>query len=299
MAYHNLAHSMYFTANHFSETDEGEYYYSSLNRDQIESREYTSILPFLNSKSTIDNDSELCNELELLSSLEEDFYLNYQSLYTKFTDYVENIETEAFRQLSGFSKTKESKFLTYDQAIEKVLDRINLESNLEHLIKEVANLDKKRESLNHETEVNEENFYYSLANLTSEKKFRTPELLFLEHVFCLIKFSKLNIIMQLYKDLFLTFLEKLTCLIKTSSSYIVISTATIFLSLFKNDWDSVLDKFKGLPPKSKWHVLKNLIYFSFKIALFQLVNLKECGSKTSMSMILNSIYQYVKITNQI
>ena len=38
------SNSMYFTADHFSDKDESEdYYYSSLIRDQIESREYTSM----------------------------------------------------------------------------------------------------------------------------------------------------------------------------------------------------------------------------------------------------------------
>lgn len=126
-------------------------------------------------------------------------------------------------------KTKESKFLTFDQAIEKVLDEINLETRLEQLIKEVAILDSRRVSLNHESDRNgdDDNVYYSLANLTSEKKFRTPELLFLEHIFCLIKFSKLNVIMQVYKELFLKFLEKLNCLLKISQSDLVLNVGSI------------------------------------------------------------------------
>ncbi len=128
-----------------------------------------------------------------------------------------------------FLKSKESKFLTFDQAIEQVLESINLETRLEQLIKEVAILDNRRSSLNHDSNQRNEdddNFYYSLANLTSEKKFRTPELLFLEHIFCLNKFSKLHVIMQVYKDLFLKFLEKLNCLLKTSSSHLVLNVGS-------------------------------------------------------------------------
>jgi hypothetical protein len=69
--------------------------------------------------------------------------------------------------------------------------------------------------------------------------------------------------------------------------------------MFKNDWNELLRNFKSLTSKIKWHILKNLIYFSFKIALFQLIDLKECGSKTSMVTILNSIYQYAKNIDQI
>jgi len=256
-----------------------------------------------------------------LTSLDENLYSNYQILYTNFTSYVENIETEAFKQsvkfkfiyltfskilfnlkflrLNGFSKSKESTFITFDQAIEKVFDRINLEQNLEQLIKNVVTLEKSRSSLNHETLTSEEKIYYSLANLSSEKKFRTPELLFLEHTYCLIKFAKLNAVVGTYKDLFITYLEKLSTLIKTSTNRTVINSGSIFMCLFKGDWNGVLDNFKNLSTESKWNVLKNLVYFSFKLALFQLVDLKERGSKTSLVMVLNSIYQFTKSMNQI
>lgn len=43
----NTNHSMYLTATHFSDKDDSEdYYYSTLIKDQIESREYTSMYPY-------------------------------------------------------------------------------------------------------------------------------------------------------------------------------------------------------------------------------------------------------------
>ena len=193
--------------------------------------------------------------------------------------------------------------MTFDQAIEKVLESIDLELRLEQLIKSVVSLDKKsKTSLTHETiteKADDENAYYSLANLSSEKKFRTPELLFLEHVYCLIKFAKLNVVVGTYQDLFVTFLDKFALLIKTSKSKLVVNAGSIFMCLFKSDWNGVLESFKLLSTGSKWIVLKNLVYFAFKLALFQLVDLKERGVKTSMVMVLNSIYQYTKSMSQI
>ena len=163
----------------------------------------------------------------------------------------------------------------------------------------MVTLVKSRNSSNHETLTDDENAYYSLANLSSEKKFRTPELLFLEHAYCLIKFAKLNVVLGTYKDLFITYLEKLGILIKTSTNNVVINAGSMFMCLFKSDWNGVLENFKKLSVESKWNLLKNLVYFSFKLALFQLVDLKERGTKTSMVMVLNSIYQYTKSINQI
>ncbi len=204
-----------------------------------------------------------------------------------------------FLRLNGFSKSSDSKFLTYDQAIEKVLDKISLEQRLEQLIKSVVVLDKSRNSLNHETLTADDHTYYSLANLSSDKKFRTPELLFLEHAYCLVKFAKLNVVVGSYKDLFIAYLDKLGSLIRTSSNRVVISAGSMFMCLFKSDWNGVLENFRRLSMESKWNVLKNLVYFSFKLALFQLVDLKERGSRTAIVMVLNSIYQFTKSMNQI
>lgn len=71
------------------------------------------------------------------------------------------------------------------------------------------------------------------------------------------------------------------------------------MCLFKNDWNGVLENFKLLTLNSKWNVLKNLVYFSFKIALFQLVDLNDRNSKKSMAMVMNSVYQYTKYIDQI
>lgn len=129
-------------------------------------------------------------------------------------------------RLSCLIKTNDFKFLTFDQAIEKVLDKIDLESRLEKLIKSVVSLDKKRTSLT-ET-LTEENVYFSLGDSGAIKRFRTPELLFLEHVFCLIKFAKLSLIIDVYKNLFGTFQEKLEGLIKSNPNKLVINTGSKF-----------------------------------------------------------------------
>lgn len=290
----NFANSMYFTADHYSEDDDdsGDNYYTSLIRDQIETHEYTSILLGRNISGITSEDYQLST----LSTLDESTYSNYQKLSNDFTNYITNTETEAFRKLDGFSKTKEAKFLTYDQAIEKVLDKIDLEVKLERLIKSIASFDRAKET----KQTKNENYYSSLANFSSERKARlTPELLFLEHIFCLAKFSKLGEVMKVYDELFIAFFEKLSLLVKKSQSDLVVYVGKIFINLFKNDWKSVVENYKQLLTSSKWNVLKNLIYFSFKIALFQLIDLNERGSKTSMGMILNSIYQYIKNIDQI
>lgn len=113
--------------------------------------------------------------------------------------------------------------MTYDQAIEKVLDKIDLETKLERLIKNVAALDRGK----HIERKEDENYYLSLANFSSERKLRlTPELLFLEHIFCLAKFSKLNAVMKVYDELFLAFFEKLTLLVKNSQNSLVITVGS-------------------------------------------------------------------------
>ena len=38
------------------------------------------------------------SEIAPLNTLDESLHSNYQTLFSNFTDYVENIETEAFRQ---------------------------------------------------------------------------------------------------------------------------------------------------------------------------------------------------------
>ena len=73
----------------------------------------------------------------------------------------------------------------------------------------------------------------------------------------------------------------------------------IFISLFANEHEALLDTFKNLGVGSKWNVLKNLVYFAFKFALFQMIDLNQRGCKSSMGMILNSVYQYVKCIDQI
>lgn len=42
--------------------------------------------------------SNLHSLLDTLTSLEESLYSNYHSLCSNFTDYVANVETEAFKQ---------------------------------------------------------------------------------------------------------------------------------------------------------------------------------------------------------
>jgi len=37
-------------------------------------------------------------QFEPMTTLDESLYSNYQILYSNFTDYVENVETEAFKQ---------------------------------------------------------------------------------------------------------------------------------------------------------------------------------------------------------
>jgi hypothetical protein len=181
------------------------------------------------------------------SNEEDSLHSDYQLLYSEFKNYVEQVETQAFKQLliysynyniflfinililerlNTFLKSKESKFFTFDQAIEKVLEKIKLENELEKLIKSFVNLNKKRTSLNDANSLNDSHNYYTLADLNSKRP-ETPEFIFLEHVFCLIKFSKLNEMMLTYQDLFNTFLDKLNRLIKSNPNKLVMHVGSM------------------------------------------------------------------------
>ena len=54
-------------------------------------------------------------------------YGNYKFYFKHFKSY--------FKRFNEFLKTKQSKFISFDQAIEKVFDEVNFESKLEELIK--------------------------------------------------------------------------------------------------------------------------------------------------------------------
>ena len=61
----------------------------------------------------------------------------------------------------------------------------------------------------------------------------------------------------------------------------------------------MIESFK-LINHSKWNLLKNLVYFSFKFALFHMFDeLNEKITRSSIGVILISIYQYIKNFNQI
>ena len=145
-------------------------------------------------------------------------------------------------RLNAFLKSKESKFFTFDQAIEKVLEKIKLENELEKLIKSFVNLNKRRTSLDDANSSNDSHNYYSLADLNSKRP-QTPEFIFLEHVFCLIKFSKLNEMMLTYQDLFGTFLDKLNRLVKTNPNKLVTHVGSTQFD-FELFWKLTIKKIK-------------------------------------------------------
>lgn len=82
-------------------------------------------------------------------------------------------------------KNAQVSFLTYDSAIEKIFDDIDFESQLEDLLKKFA-----------------------CFGVRNDLQIR-PEILFIEHSFCLIKFSKFNNMISSYDELFRHFFSKL------------------------------------------------------------------------------------------
>lgn len=66
------------------------------------------------------------------------------------------------------------------------------------------------------------------------------------------------------------------------------------------DLNGMIDIYKLIThTNSRWNVLKNLVYFSFKFALFHMFDLNDKIAKSSIGIILISIYQYIKNFNQI
>ena len=111
-------------------------------------------------------------------------------------------------RLNNYLKNEKSNFLTYDTAIEKIFDDIDLENKLEELLKKYACFSTKQSCHNE----------YDIS--------LKPEILFIEHSFCLIKFSKLNNMMNSYTDLFKTFFDKLEQIVIRSTDHSIRTVAS-------------------------------------------------------------------------
>ena len=114
-------------------------------------------------------------------------YGNYKFYFKHFKSY--------FKRFNEFLKTKQSKFISFDQAIEKVFDEVNFESKLEELIK---NYGYSSSNLTSNRDLNK-NDYYNIKNEESVTFNRTPVILFLKHALILMNFSKLDQIIQIIK----------------------------------------------------------------------------------------------------
>ena len=114
-------------------------------------------------------------------------YGNYKFYFKHFKSY--------FKRFNEFLKTKQSKFISFDQAIEKVFDEVNFESKLEELIK---NYGYSSSNLTSNRDLNK-NDYYNIKNEESVTFNRTPAILFLKHALILMNFSKLDQIIQIIK----------------------------------------------------------------------------------------------------
>lgn len=123
------------------------------------------------------------------------------------------------KRLNNYLKTKQTSFLTYDSAIECIFDEINFETRLEELLKKYACFQRPN---------------MSIAHADYEEASSRPEILFVEHSFCLIKFSKLTKMMASYSDLFDTFSLKLNQLASVTSNKSIQTVASkyIYLNLF-------------------------------------------------------------------
>ena len=94
----------------------------------------------------------------------------------------------------------------YDSAIECIFDDISFETKLEELLKMYACFQRSSSA--------------AAAAAASEyaEICSRPEIIFIEHSFCLIKFSKLTKMISSYSDLFATFSLKLDQLASTTTN---------------------------------------------------------------------------------
>ena len=69
----------------------------------------------------------------------------------------------------------------------------------------------------------------------------------------------------------------------------------VFVCLLKLDLPGTLRCYGKLSAHQRWNVVKNVLYYSFKLTLLNLSNMfnNEEGA-ASFCLILNSIYNYVK-----
>ena len=67
----------------------------------------------------------------------------------------------------------------------------------------------------------------------------------------------------------------------------------VFLGLMSMDFGQMVKFYKKSPAKCKWNVLKNLVYYSFKLTLFHVSQMFDENARCTFANILNSIYNYV------
>ena len=65
--------------------------------------------------------------------------------------------------------------------------------------------------------------------------------------------------------------------------------------MFKSDLNGMIAYFKQIGTNSKWNLLKNLVYFSFKFALFHMFDLNDKIAKASyLYLFINTLKILIK-----
>jgi hypothetical protein len=61
----------------------------------------------------------------------------------------------------------------------------------------------------------------------------------------------------------------------------------------------MIENFVSIPFREKWNVLKNLVYYAFKLTLFNISKIFDSDSDATFGLILKSIYNYIKNFHQL